>query len=91
MLIKVKIITNENVKYFGCEHGDIREMELEDYVRCVVAGEMGNAPDEALRAQAIASRTYACAQGVLDGKIISDSAAKAQAFRAPRCNYKRCN
>lgn len=90
-MIKVKITTNENVKYFGCEYGDVKEIELEDYVKCVVAGEMGNAPDEALRAQAIASRTYACAQGVLKGKVISDSASKAQAFRAPRCNYKRCN
>ena len=91
MKIKVKITTNENIKYFGCEKNTIKEIELEDYVKCVVASEMGNAPDEALKAQAIASRTYACAQGVLDGKVISDSASKAQAFRAPRHDYKRCN
>lgn len=91
MLIKVKITTNENIKFFGCEKGIIKEIELEDYVKCVVASEIGNAPDEALKAQAIASRTYACAQGVLDGKVISDSASKAQAFRAPRYDYKRCN
>ena len=91
MLIKVKITTNENMKYFECDYGTIKEIELEDYIKCVVASEMGNAPNEALKAQAIASRTYACAQGVLDGKIISDSASKAQAFRGPRHNYKRCN
>lgn len=91
MLIKVKITTNENMKFFECDYGTIKEIELEDYVKCVVAGEMGNAPLEALKAQAIASRTYACAQGVLNGKVISDSASKAQAFRAPRNNYKKCN
>ena len=90
MKIKVKITTNENMKYYNCTNGTIKEIELEDYVTCVVAGEMGNAPDEALKAQAIASRSYACAQGVLDGKVISDSASKAQAYRAPRIVYKNC-
>ena len=88
MKIKVKITTNENIKFYGCEKNTIKEIELEDYVAIVVASEMGNAPTEALKAQAIASRSYACAQGVLDGKVISDSANKAQAFRAPRCTYK---
>lgn len=90
MKIRVQITTNENMKYFNCEKNTIKEIELEDYIACVVAGEMGNAPEEALKAQAIASRSYACAQGVLEGKVISDSAAKAQAFRAPRCTYKNC-
>lgn len=88
MKIKVKITTNENMKFYECEKNTIKEIELEDYVAIVVASEMGNAPIEALKAQAIASRTYACAQGVLDGKVISDSASKAQAFRAPRYKYK---
>ena len=88
MKIKVKITTNENIKFYGCEKNTIKEIELEDYVAIVVASEMGNAPAEALKAQAIASRSYACAQGVLDGKVISDNASKAQAFRAPRYTYK---
>jgi len=50
MKIKVKITTNENMKYYNCTNGTIKEIELEDYVTCVVAGEMGNAPDEALKA-----------------------------------------
>lgn len=91
MIIKIKITTNENMKYFGCEKDTIKEIELEDYIKCVVASEIGNAPEEALKAQAIASRSYACAQGVLDGKVISDTATKAQAFRATRNNYKNCN
>ena len=90
MKIKVKITTNENMKYYGCEKDTIKEIEFEDYIKCVVASEMGNAPEEALKAQAIASRSYACAQGVLDGKVISDNASKSQAFRAPRNNYKNC-
>lgn len=89
--MKIKITTNENMKYLNCEKGTIIEVPLEQYVGTVVASEMGNAPDEALRAQAIASRTYAIAQGALNNKVISDSAAKAQAYRAPRNNYKRCN
>lgn len=88
MKIRVKITTNENMKYYDCPKDTIKEMELEDYVAIVVASEMGNAPDEALKAQAIASRSYACAQGVLNNKVISDNASKAQAFRAPRCVYK---
>ena len=90
MKIRVKITTNENMNYYGCEKNTIKEIELEDYVAIVVASEMGNAPEEALKAQAIASRSYACAQGVLSGKVILDTASKAQAFRAPRCNYKNC-
>ena len=90
MKIKVRITTNENIKYFDCPKNTIKEIDFEEYVGTVVASEMGNAPAEAQKAQAIASRTYACAQGVLDGKVISDSAAKAQAFRGPRVSYKNC-
>ena len=90
MIIRVKITTNENMKYYNCPKDTIIEMDLEDYITCVVAGEIGNAPEEALKAQAIASRSYACAQGVLTGKVISDNASKAQAFRAPRIIYKNC-
>ena len=91
MKIKVKITTSSNMKYYGCASGTIKEIELEDYVKCVVASEIGNASIEACKAQAIASRTYACYQGVLEGKVISDNASKAQAFRADRNNYKNCN
>lgn len=47
----------------GASGGRLRaidEVDLEDYVRGVIAGEMGaHAPLEALKAQAVASRTYA--------------------------------
>ena len=91
MKIKVKITTASNMKYFNCAKNTIKEIELEDYIKCVVASEIGNASLEACKAQAIASRTYACYQGVLDGKVISDDASKTQAFRADRTNYKNCN
>ena len=91
MKIKVKITTAGNMKYFNCASGTIKEIELEDYVKCVVASEIGNASLEACKAQAVASRTFAVSRGVLDGKVISDNASKAQAFRADRINYKNCN
>ena len=77
MKIRVKITTKENMDYFNCQKDTIKEIDFEEYIGCVIAGEMGNAPDEALKAQAIASRSYACARGVLSGKVISDNAAKA--------------
>lgn len=91
MKIKVKITTENNMKYYGCAKDTIKEIELEDYVACVVASEIGNAGLEACKAQAVASRTFAVQRGVLDGKIISDSSSKAQAFRANRNNYSNCN
>lgn len=75
--MKVKITTQENMKYYGCEKNTIVDVDLEDYVTCVVAGEIGNAKLEACKAQAIAARTFAIARGVLDGKVISDSASVA--------------
>ena len=91
MKIKVKITTSGNMKYYGCAKDTIKEIELEDYIKCVVASEIGNASIEACKAQAVASRTFACQRGVLEGKIISDDSSKAQAFRADRTNYKNCN
>jgi SpoIID/LytB domain protein len=91
MKIKVKITTQSNMNYFNCESGSIVEVDLEDYVACVVASEMGNAALEACKAQAVASRTFAVSRGVLEGKAISDDAAKAQAYIASRNNYENCN
>lgn len=40
-------------------NGDIRKTELEDYITCVVAGEVSPTySEEALKAQAVAARTY---------------------------------
>jgi len=77
MKIKVKISTASNMKYFNCAKGTIVEVEFEDYIRCVVASEIGKASLEACKAQAVACRTFAAARGVLDGKPISDDSGKA--------------
>jgi SpoIID/LytB domain protein len=91
MKIKVKITTPSNMKHFKCASGTIVEVELEDYVRCVVASEIGKAGLEACKAQAVASRTFAASRGVLEGKAISDDAGKAQAYIAARDYYDICN
>ena len=91
MKIKVKITTSSNMKFFNVPSGSIVEVEFEDYVRCVVASEIGNASLEACKAQAVASRTFAASRGVLEGKVINDDASKAQAYIAARNNYANCN
>jgi peptidoglycan hydrolase-like amidase len=48
--MKVKITTKENMKYYGCEKNIIVDVDLEDYVTCVVASEVGNAKLEACKA-----------------------------------------
>ena len=50
MLIKVKIETSGNMSFYGCAKGTIKEIELEDYIKCVVASEIGNASLEACKA-----------------------------------------
>jgi peptidoglycan hydrolase-like amidase len=50
MKIRVKITTTSNMNYFNCAKGTIKEIELEDYVRCVVASEIGKASLEACKA-----------------------------------------
>ena len=91
MKIKVKVTTPSNMNYFKCAKGAIVEVEFEDYVRCVVASEIGKASLEACKAQAVACRTFAVSRGVLDGKAISDDAGKAQAYIAARDYYDVCN
>ena len=52
-------VHNTYVKVFMQDEGEIRDMLLEEYVLGVVAGEVGPSyPMEALKAQAVASRTY---------------------------------
>ena len=70
------------------------EMNLEDYVMGVVAGEMKNDwPLEALKAQAILARTFVlkfCAdkQSKYEGADISTDVAEAQAYAPEDVNYR---
>lgn len=88
--MKVKITTASNMKYYGCAKNTVVDVDLEDYVTCVVASEVGNVPLEACKAQAVAARSFAIARGVLSGKVISDSSSTAQAYRADRIGYAIC-
>ncbi len=57
--IRVIISKEENAAYYKVATGCVVEMELSEYLRGVVAAEVGNAPLEACKAQAVASRTSA--------------------------------
>ena len=89
MNIKVQLTRQSNVNYFNTELHSIQEIDLEQYVAAVVASEIGNGNIEACCAQAIAARTFAVARGVLEGQIISDSSATAQAYRAERYSIEK--
>ena len=83
MIIRVKLRMTENLQYFGCILGDIVNIEIEEYIAGVVASEIGNAPVEACKAQAIAARTFTM-RYVGDDKYITDQSSTHQAFRASR-------
>ena len=63
-----------------------RELEFEDYIFGVVASEIGNAPLEACKAQAVAARTTALPY-LNSGKMISDT--NVQAFRYERIDERK--
>ena len=83
MNIKVLITRKENADYFNIKVNEAISIDLEDYISGVVASEIGNAPLNACKAQAIASRTTAY-NYYLKNKAISDSSSTAQAFRTSR-------
>lgn len=82
--INVKFTRKENYEEFNRAPGTVMKVPFEDYVAAVVASEIGNSDIEACKAQAIAARTFAVNKGVLEGKEITDSSAKDQAFRTSR-------
>ena len=86
MKIQVQLTRTENAEYYNVEVNSIVEVEFEEYVAAVVASEIGNSYLEACKAQAVVARSFAISRGVLRGKVISDSASIAQAYRAPRYN-----
>lgn len=90
MKIKIKITRSENTSYYNVPSGSIIEEDFEKYVAAVVASEIGNAPLEACKAQAVVSRTYAY-RYILKDKPIPDGNS-AQAFRVQRYSdsYKIC-
>lgn len=83
-MIQIKLTRQENAEFYGAQIGDVIREDLETYVAGVVASEVGNSSLEACKAQAVAARTFAVSKGVLDGKPITDSSSKDQAYRAAR-------
>lgn len=90
MRVKIKITRSENASYYGVSPNSEVEEDLEVYVAAVVASEIGNAPLEACKAQAVASRTFVY-RYILKNKAIPDDSS-AQAFRITRYSdsYKTC-
>jgi len=73
--------TQKEIEVYCHEEETVLNLELEDYIKGVVAGEMGpRAPLEALKAQAIAARTYAL---YMEGELCTDPA-RSQAYFSPR-------
>ena len=61
--IKFKYITNNIIRVLDEKTGQITEIPFEDYIKGVVASEMPTTFElEALKAQAVASRSYATYQ-----------------------------
>lgn len=87
--ITVKITQRENAEYFGCLTDDTVTVDFEKYIAAVVAGEIGNAPIEACKAQAVAARSLAISRGALRGLVISDDASVMQAYRAKRYDEEK--
>ena len=81
--IKVKLTKTINANFYCVPINDIVEISLREYLHGVVASEMGVAPKEACRAQAIASRTLVW-QNVLSGEPVSDSSSSVQCFNVER-------
>ena len=88
MNIKVKLSLAGNIKHFGKQAGDIVTVPFEDYIKAVVASEVGNASLEACKAQAVAARTFAY-PSARDGKVITDTGASDQAFIAARIDNRK--
>lgn len=79
MIIKIKLSRTENINYY---HQNIIEIDMEEYLKGVVASEIGNAPLEAGKAQAVAARTFALNKMNKQGYITDTS--NDQAFRSSR-------
>ena len=80
MNITVKLYSDKNIKFYGSNQITI---DLEEYSVECVAAEIGNAPLEACKAQAVASRTFAL-NAIKSKGYITDKSSSDQAFRSER-------
>lgn len=90
MKIKIRLSRKENAEYYSVELGSVIEIDFEQYIIGVVGSEIGNYVGiEAIKAQAVAARTYAY-KSALNGNVITDSSETYQAFKAERVSYENC-
>jgi hypothetical protein len=87
MKIKLLLTRDENIKHYNASEVMI---DIEEYVRGVVASEIGNAALEACKAQAVAARTFALIKHS-KGSRITDKSSSDQAFRASRLSNSYAN
>ena len=80
MNITVKLYSDKNIKFYGSNQITI---DLEEYLVGCVAAEVGNAPLEACKSQAVASRTFAL-NAIKSKGYITDKSSSDQAFRSER-------
>ena len=80
MNITVKLYSDKNIKFYGSNQITI---DLEEYLVGCVAAEIGNAPLEACKSQAVASRTFAL-NAIKSKGYITDKSSSDQAFRSER-------
>lgn len=59
MNIKVKLTLESNAKYHEATVGTTVDIDIEEYLKAVVASEIANSHIEACKAQAVAARTFA--------------------------------
>ena len=81
MKINIKLTRQENADFHKVKVGDVITLDMEEYLLGVVPAEIGNAPLEACKAQAVAARSFGyvrASAGVIDDTTIN------QAYRAPR-------
>lgn len=80
MNITIKLYNDKNIKFYNSNEITI---DLEEYLIGCVAAEIGNAPLEACKAQAVASRTFAL-NAIKSKGYITDKSSSDQAFRSER-------
>lgn len=85
-IVKMAIKRSENAGHFNVPINTVIELPIEEYLLGVVPAEVGNAPLEACKAQAIAARSMAY-YWTRGGQTITDTAAH-QVYRANRAISK---
>ena len=85
MIIRVKITKPANQAFFEVPNGTIVNVDLDEYASGVLAGEVyASWPEETLKAQAVAARTFAVAKAIqrADDPYDVDDTSSFQSFKA---------